>query len=353
MKSLEIDAIGQLWSTTAPVDHRHTQDGPIYFEPIGSLRESKTARGRKNGFSEQRLQGRRLTMSAAKKRILIMGATGQVGGLLLPYLSKDKSVEVVAGARSPEKAKALGIPSVYLDLDNAESMMPAFTGVDRIFLMTGYTVDMLRQSKDVVDVAKKAGVEQIVHLGACGDDDTHVGHYGWHQFIERYISSSGIPFYTHLRPEMFMQNLLGYGGESFVKQGVIHQYIGDARLSWVDCDDVAAAAAAALLDPKKHHGQTYRMGYEAKSYHEIAELMTKLLGKSFRYQSHPATEFLENVLAAGGEPAYMKCVYECYRDFATGKLIGDEVQSNFQSIVGRQPRTLAEFIEKNSSVFSY
>ncbi len=292
-------------------------------------------------------------MSTTKARILVTGATGQVGGLLIPYLLKDKSVEVVAGARAPEKAAALGISSVYLDLDNAESMVPAFKGVDRIFLMTGYTVDMLRQSKDVVDVAKKAGVGQIVHLGACGDDDTHVGHYGWHQFIERYIASSGIPFYTHLRPEMFMQNLLGYGGESFVKEGVIHQYIGDARLSWVDCDDVAAAAAAALLDPKQHHGQTYRMGYEAKSYNEIAELMTELLGKPFRYQAHPATEFLKNVLEAGGEPAYMKCVYECYRDFATGKLIGDEVQDNFQSITGRQPRTLANFIKSNAASFIY
>jgi NAD(P)H dehydrogenase (quinone) len=292
-------------------------------------------------------------MSSAKKRILITGATGQVGGLLLPYLLKNQSVETIAGARSPEKATALGVPAVYLDLDDAKSMKSAFTGIDRIFLMTGYTVDMLRQSKDVVDVARSAGVEQIVHLGACGDDDTHVGHYGWHQFIERYISSSGIPYYTHLRPEMFMQNLLGYGGESFVQRGVIHQYIGDARLSWVDCDDVAAVAAAALLDPKKHHGQTYRMGYEAKSYNEIAELMTKLLGKQFRYQSHPAAEFLKNVLEAGGEPAYMKCVYECYRDFAAGSLIGDEVQNNFQSITGKQPRTLADFIKSNADAFSY
>ena len=292
-------------------------------------------------------------MGGAKKKILVTGATGQVGGLLLGYLKEHDSVEVVAGARNPDKASALGIPAVYLDLDNVDSIMPAFTGVDRIFLMTGYTVDMLRQSKDVVDVARKAGVEQVVHLGACGADDTHVGHYGWHQFIERYIASSGIPFYTHLRPEMFMQNLLGYGGESFVKQGVIHQYSGDARLSWVDCDDVAAAAAAALLDPQKHHGQTYRMGYEAKSYDEIAEIMTKLFGQPFRYQAHPAEEFLKKVLEAGGEPAYMKCVYECYRDFATGKLIGDEVQDNFLSITGKQPSTLAGFIEANASAFRY
>ena len=186
-------------------------------------------------------------MVAAKKKILVTGATGQVGGALIPHLLAHGSAEVVAGVRNPEWTSSLGVSAVYLDLDNFETMMPALKGIDRLFLMTGYTVDMLRQSKGLVDVARKVGVEQIVHLGACGDDDTHVGHYGWHQFIERYIASSGIPFYTHLRPEMFMQNLLGYGGESFVKQGVIRQYIGNARLSWVDCDDVAAAGAAALV----------------------------------------------------------------------------------------------------------
>ena len=288
-----------------------------------------------------------------KKKVLITGATGQVGGALIPYLLANDSIEVIAAVRDMKKAAALGVAAVYLDLDNFDSMMPALQGIDRVFLMTGYTVDMLRQSKDLVEVSKRVGVEQIVHLGACGNDDTHVGHYGWHQFIERYIASSGIPFYTHLRPELFMQNLLGYGGERFVKQGVIHQYIGNARLSWVDCDDVAASAAAALLEPLKHHAKTYRMGYEAMNYIEIAELMTRLVGQPFRYQAHPAEEFLRKVLAAGGEPAYMKCVYECYRDLTTGKLVEDQVFDNFPSITGREPKTLSDFIKANLATFRY
>jgi NAD(P)H dehydrogenase (quinone) len=292
-------------------------------------------------------------MSDAKKKILVTGATGQVGKVLLPYLLADDSVEVVAGVRNLDKAADLGVPAVYLDLDKFDSITPALQGIDRVFLMTGYTVDMLKQSKDVIDVSAKVGVEQIVHLGACGDNDTHIGHYGWHQFIERYISSSGVPFYTHLRPEMFMQNLLGYGGESFIKDGLIRHYIGDARWSWVDADDIAAAAAVSLLAPEKHHGQTYRLGYEAKSFNEIAQLMTNYFGKPYRYESLPAEEFYKNVLAAGGEPAYMKCVYECFRDFTTGDLKGDEVFDNFPSIVGRPPTTIAQFIEKNADAFRY
>jgi len=160
---------------------------------------------------------------------------------------------VVVATRSPEKWKTPGTTAVALDLDRPETLAPALAGIDRAFLVTGYTVDMLRQSKEFLNAAKRAGVKHVVHLGACGDDDTHVDHYAWHQFIERYVEWCGFSF-THLRPEIFMQNLLGYGGERYVKQGVVRHYVGNARLSWVDCEDVGAAAAACLLDPEKHAG---------------------------------------------------------------------------------------------------
>jgi NAD(P)H dehydrogenase (quinone) len=212
---------------------------------------------------------------------------------------------------------------------------------------------MLRQSKDLVNAAKRAGVKHIVHLGACGDDDTRVAHYGWHQFIERYIEWSGIRF-THLRPEIFMQNLLGYGGESYVKHGVIKHYVGAARLSWVDCEDVAAVGAACLLDSSTHAGRTYRLGYEAKTYYELAEAFAEALGQPFSYEPQPPTDFLRNVLAAGAEPAYMKCVFDSYTDLTNGKDIGaDEIFDNFHAITGRQPKTIAQFAMKHAARFQY
>jgi hypothetical protein len=36
-------------------------------------------------------------------------------------------------------------------------------------------------SRNFLNIAKKVGVKHIVHLGACGDNDTRVAHYGWHQ----------------------------------------------------------------------------------------------------------------------------------------------------------------------------
>lgn len=292
-------------------------------------------------------------MSIPKRKILVTGATGQIGGMLIRHLAGDASLTVVAAARAPEKAKGLGVPVVLLDYDRVETLVPALEGVDSVFMVTGYTVDMLKQSKAFVNAAKRAGVKHIVHLGAPGDDDTQIGHWAWHQFVERYIEWSGIGF-THLRPEIFMQNLLAYGGSDAKRDGVIRHYIGDARISWVDGEDVAAAAAAALRHPERHTGKTYHLGYEARSYPEIAEIFTRAVGQKFTSEFRPAEEFLEQMLAAGADPAYMRCVYQNWKDYEARAIPGqDAVYDNFFALTGRQPGSWARFADRHAAAFKY
>jgi uncharacterized protein YbjT (DUF2867 family) len=54
-------------------------------------------------------------MSNKKLRILVTGATGGIGGALVRQLSDERSLEVAAAARTPEKAKGLGVPVVHLE----------------------------------------------------------------------------------------------------------------------------------------------------------------------------------------------------------------------------------------------
>lgn len=287
------------------------------------------------------------------RRVLITGATGQVGRAVSQCLAAKPNVEVIAATRSPEKAAASGVSSVHLDLDRPETIGPALERIDSVFLLTGYSVDMLRQSKALVDAARKSGVSHIVHLGACGDDDTDVAHYGWHQFVERYIEWSGIP-YTHLRPEVFLQNLLGYSGVRTVTDGVIRHYVGHARQVWVDVQDVAVVAAEVLAAPDLHVGRTHRLGYDLKSLDEIAETMARVVGKPFRYEPRPPEEFLRNVLAAGADTAYMECAYESFvRLGTTGIPNSEEVFGTFEQITGQAPILVEDFVRRNLGHFRY
>ena len=291
-------------------------------------------------------------MSAHRARVLITGATGQVGRQVVARLMNDPAIDVVGASRLPDTAN-LGVPCVFLDFADFSTIPAALEGVERLFILTGYTVDMLRQSKALIDHARKSGIRQIVHLGACGDNDTDVAHYGWHQFIECYIAASGIG-YTHLRPEIFMQNLFGYAGLQVADRGVLRYYIGDARWCWVDADDIADVAAAVLRAPAAHANRTYRLGYDAKSFAEIAAVIADVIGQPYRYEARPPEEFLETILKAGGEPAYMSCVYDSFSRLSHGGIRGsDQTFDNFASITGRPPTTIQDFVVKHAAKFRY
>ena len=293
------------------------------------------------------------TDNPPKRNILITGATGQVGRAVIRTLKDDDSIKLIAAGRSEEKAAKLGVAWRKLDYDEASTLSPALQDIDSVFMATDYTVGMLRQSKAFINAAKRAGVHHIVHLGAPGDDDTHVDHWGWHQFVERYIEWSGFSF-THLRPEIFMQNLLGYGGAKPIKEGVIHHYVGNAKICWVDIDDIAAVAAECFREPVKHSGQTYRLGYDAKTYHEVATILSSVTQQPFRYEPRPAAEFLEKVLAAGADYAYMQCAHNNYQNYATGKTPGaDYTFDNFEKITGHPPTRWEAFAIRHKEAFQY
>ena len=287
-----------------------------------------------------------------RARTLITGATGKIGSAVLRRVAGDPGLDVVAAVRSVEPAGDLGVPTVYLDYDRPETLVTALRGVDRVFMATGYTIRMFRQSRDFLNAARTADVEHIVHLGGPGDDDTPVEHWLWHQFIERYIEWSGFSF-THLRPEFFMQNLLGYGGAKFTGNGVIRHYVASARLTWVDGEDVAAVAAAVLSKPEEHRERTYRIGSDVKSYVEIAAILTHVVGQPFRYEPRPAVEFLEAVLAAGADPAYMQSVYENYAAYTAGVRVGEEKVFDSSEITGRSPVLVEDFVRRHRNAFAY
>jgi NAD(P)H dehydrogenase (quinone) len=287
-------------------------------------------------------------MSRKQPITLVLGATGRTGGAVIRELLADPGPERVvlrAAGRRREALDALargGMQTVQLDLDGIErtplaehrALHEALAGVDRMFLLTGYSVDMLVQSKVIVDAAKLAGVQHIVHMGAAGHPDETVAHAVWHQLVERYIEASGVG-YTHLQPNVFMQNLLAFGAPG----GVIKQYVGDAKLGWVDLDDIARAAATVLRSPAAHRGRTYRLTTDARTVHEVAEILTAATGKRFRYEPRPPDEWLAAVLATNAmEPVYARDVHNDFVRANENRRPGShDVFDDYEQLTGRPP----------------
>jgi uncharacterized protein YbjT (DUF2867 family) len=194
---------------------------------------------------------------------------------------------------------------------------------------------MLVQSKAVIDVARLAGVKHIVHMGAAGAPDSTVAHAVWHQLVESYIAISGIG-YTHLHPNVFMQNVLAFGAPG----GVIRQYVGERPLGWVDADDIARAAATVLRAPEAHRGRTYRLTTDARTVHEVAEILSASTGERFRYEPRPPDEWLAAVLAGGFEPVYARDVHNDFVRRIEGRAPGAaDVFDDYKELTGHAPIT--------------
>src|SRR4028118_176413 len=196
-----------------------------------------------------------------KPTVLVIGATGTIGKQLVKDLD-GQAVNVRIPSRKHEVVKQLLSESkdaVYLDLDDPRTFALALAGVDRVFLLTGYTVAMLTQSKTLVDAAKKAGVKHIVHVGVFAEWDCTDPHFAWHLLIESYIKASGIAW-THLHPNVFMDNLLNF---SAPKADVLTLYWGKRDVGWIAASDIAAVAAAVLNQgPEKHQERDYWLSTE-------------------------------------------------------------------------------------------
>ena len=113
----------------------------------------------------------------SSSNLLVLGATGQVGKLVANNLKRRKANFSVGSRRKAnlEELAAQFGASRFIDLDNPTTFDEALKNVTGIFLITGYTVDMLVQSKSLIDAAKRNGVNHVVHLGAFAADHDRYG----------------------------------------------------------------------------------------------------------------------------------------------------------------------------------
>jgi NAD(P)H dehydrogenase (quinone) len=286
-----------------------------------------------------------------KRTVLVLGSTGQLGSLVADALTGDPRVALRVTSRRedelPSLAEQFSADAVLLDLDDPRTMPQAVAGVDVVFLITGYSVDMLVQSKALVDAAVAAGVKHIVHLGVFTlRADAYDAHLAWHQLIEVYIRFSGIPW-TFLHPNCFMQNWTGFYG--MVRNGAVRSYSEHNRLGWVALEDVGEAAAAVLADPEKHQGKDYWFSTEAANIVEVAEIISEVTGRRFDADVQSSDKFIPDLdVDREALDPYLIAVEQFYVQLNDGRLsyFGDVID-DLPPLIGRPGTSIRDWVSRH------
>src|SRR5258708_24600825 len=282
---------------------------------------------------------------------LVLCVTGQVGKLVAKNLRRSEA-NFTVGTRRKAKLEELADQfgaSRFIDLDDPRTFDEALKGITGIFLLTGYTVDMLVQSKSLIDAAKRNGVKHIVHLGAfTRDHDGYAAHFAWHQMIEAYLRDSGVAW-TNLHPNTFMQNFLSVWS---VEGGVYSAYTSKA-LGFTALEDVAEAAAAILMEgPEKHSGKDYWFSADVLTPLQVAETLTAAIGHKITAEVRKAEGFQSDAVQPDSafEPAYAKRGFELFEQVEDGRMayVGS-VADDTKKLLGREPLLLRDWAKLHAN----
>jgi uncharacterized protein YbjT (DUF2867 family) len=241
-----------------------------------------------------------------------------------------------------------GVEFVTGDFDDPASLRRALSGIHRAFLVTNSSERVEEQQLSFVREARAAGVRHIVYLSQLhASRDSPVRFLRYHAVVEDAIIQSGMAF-THLRPNLFMQGLLGLRS-TIAGEGRFYAPAGDSRVSVVDVRDIADIAAAALMDGG-HEGKIHDItGHEALTHAEMAGRLSEALQREITFVDIPEAA-MRDVLGCLGMPEWQaEGLLEDYAHYRRGE--ASAISGTVEEVTGHPTRTFAQFARDYHQAF--
>jgi uncharacterized protein YbjT (DUF2867 family) len=283
--------------------------------------------------------------------ILITGASGTVGRPVLEEVIKlgNPAKAMYRNAEDARSAPA-GVAAVIADFADRASLANALKGVDAIYLVCSPIPQLVELESNVIDACERASVGYVVLNSALGAGDYPKSFPSWHRKVEDKLKVSGLG-YTILRPNTFMQNIVIYSASSIREQGAFYSAMGDAKISFIDVRDIAAATAKILSAPAAHAGKIYELnGPQALNYTEVAALISKFAGRPAQFVNIPEEAQRKALLDLGMPEWQVNALLDLQR-YYTVENKGAEITPLLEQILGRPATRMEQYLNENKEAF--
>lgn len=262
-------------------------------------------------------------------KIVLTGATGKLGGLILRQLSyRYRTEDIIVSSRRPQAAELRGVEARYGDYDAPESLAASFRGASQLMMVSSPVMDetvRLRQHLAVIDAAREAGVSHISYTSIFAPEKGRLPLHKLHLATEQAIKESGIS-YTILRNGYYMDIARMLGVREAAVGGELLSPPGSWRFNTVSREDLALAAAIVLTEDG-HENRTYELvPPRTWGLDDLARAVSEATGRKVVHRA---------------DPAYRNSVYDMLPYSDMGFVSEDLVR-----LIGQPLRTIEDEVRK-------
>lgn len=278
--------------------------------------------------------------------ILLSGSNGHLGRLTAAAFQRlGATGDVVLGSRDPAKLADLadqGFATRAFDFEDPEGMRTALAGIDTLAMISGEAPDDGAQHGKAIEAAKAAGVKNILYTSystPTAESKFAVApkHYG----TEQRLAASGLNV-TLMRNGFYAENLDPQIAQAR-QTGVLAMGAPEARYAYAPRAEFAEALARAALDPALQGRAWTLTGPIAPSGAEIAAAIAEASGRPVTLEGlDPAQQ--KAGLEAAGLPDFVVALALSVSDAAAAGEFA-EVSPDLETILGRRPRSLIDYIK--------